>query len=175
MLRISQFVADLKKEDGAKLLCFCSDPNGLQFYRFKLRGAQLLQIELNENVYRDGGGRLCVDSLELLAGFDPRESARTVGSFLRNLEDRTIQHYELIFGGDHEALKYVGLRDHGDWVSVEFEAKVSRAKDGFVVEEIRDGKHVREHWPFAREVDPDSDDSPVKGLRAKIRRELGEQ
>ena len=125
-----------------------------------MRGAQLLQIELNENVYRYKNGRIGVDSFPLPADFDPKEYAKTVGDLLDNLEDPTIQHYELIFGGDHEALKYVGLRNTGDWVSIEFEAKVTRGKDGFIVEEIRNEKHVRELRPFAQEVEPNSGAGP---------------
>lgn len=171
-LKVRQFVADLRKEDRSKPVCFCSDPRGLQFYRFKMRGAQLLQIELNENVCRDDEGRVCVDSLELLANFDPNEDPKTVGQLLDSLSDKTIQHYELIFGGDHEALKYVGLRDFCEWVSIEFEAKVTRAKDGFIVEEMRGDTHVREHWPFAKEIDPESEDILRKSLRAQIERGL---
>lgn len=153
MLRIRDFVSALRREDPSKPVCFCSDPKGLQFYRFKSRGAQLLQVELNENVYRDEKGVIRVDSLAV-TDFDPKEYAKTVGDLLKSLEDPTIQHHELIFGGDSVALKFVGLRDLGDWISIEFEAVVRRTNTGFVVEEIRDNQHIREEFPYGKEVDP---------------------
>ena len=171
-LKIKKFVADLRKEERSKPVCFCSDPKGLQFYRFKTRGAQLLQIELNENVNRDEKGRIVVDAFGIREDFEPKDYAKTVGELLDNLTDPTIQHYELIFGGDHESLKYVGLRNYGEWISIEFEAKITRAKDGFIVQEIRDGRHVREHCPFAKEIDPDAEESMLRGLRAQIRADL---
>jgi hypothetical protein len=167
MLRIRDFVAALKKQNRAQPVCFCSDPKGLQFYRWKIRGPQLLQIELNESVYRDASGRLVVESLSL-PDFDPREYAKTVGDMLDYLNDPTILHYELIFGGDHEALKFVALRDIGEWVSIEFEAQVKRTPSGFVVGEIRDEKHIRDEFPYSKEIAP----SEAGGAFAAIRRHL---
>jgi hypothetical protein len=40
------------------------DFSGLEFYRLKQRGPELLQVEFNELVYRDGTGRVVVENLE---------------------------------------------------------------------------------------------------------------
>jgi hypothetical protein len=38
--------------------------SGLTFYRTKLRGDKLVQIEFNEQVYRDASGRVVVQNLD---------------------------------------------------------------------------------------------------------------
>ncbi|WP_324710119.1 hypothetical protein [Pseudomonas citronellolis] len=40
------------------------DFSGLDFYRLKQRGPELVQVEFNQQVYRDGTGRVVVENLE---------------------------------------------------------------------------------------------------------------
>lgn len=40
------------------------DFSGLEFYRLKQRGPELVQVEFNEQVYRDKSGRVVVENLE---------------------------------------------------------------------------------------------------------------
>ncbi len=127
-----------------------------------------MQVEFEENVCRDQAGRLTVDAISVQE-FDPKEYARTVGGLLENLSDPTIQHYELIFGGDRDALKYVGLREYGEWISVEFEQVVRRVDGGFSVQEIRGEEHVNDTFPYMKEVDPNDEHS----LRSKWMKQLG--
>lgn len=38
--------------------------SGLQFYRVKQRGPDLIQIEFDEQVYRDGNGQVVVENFD---------------------------------------------------------------------------------------------------------------
>lgn len=38
--------------------------NGLEFYRLKTRGPELVQVEFSQMVYLDDGGNVVVDNLE---------------------------------------------------------------------------------------------------------------
>lgn len=40
------------------------DFSGLEFYRLKQRGPELVQVEFSEQVYRDRSGRVVVENLE---------------------------------------------------------------------------------------------------------------
>ena len=40
------------------------DFSGLEFYRLKQRGPELVQVEFSEQVYRDKTGRVVVESIE---------------------------------------------------------------------------------------------------------------
>lgn len=40
------------------------DFSGLDFYRLKQRGPELIQVEFNQQVYREKSGRVVVENLE---------------------------------------------------------------------------------------------------------------
>ncbi len=52
-----------------RMLKGCNDDvelyfSGLDFYRLKMRGDKLLQVEFNQQVYRNSEGNIVVDNLE---------------------------------------------------------------------------------------------------------------
>ena len=152
-LTIAEFLAHLRPHNSSKPVCFCRCPEGLQFFQFKRRGPQFLQIEFNESIYLNGT-RLIVEFISPPPE-DPKTEARTVADFLDGLGESELQPFELVFGGDHEALKFSGVEDFADWVSVNFEQRVYRGENGsFIVEETRDGQPVREEFPLLGTCDP---------------------
>lgn len=58
-------VGDLKRQlevfDNDEEVFFGNDENALTFYRTKSRGPKLVQIEFNQQIYRDSDGRLVVE------------------------------------------------------------------------------------------------------------------
>jgi hypothetical protein len=155
---IGDFVQQLRRHDKSKPVCFCRCPTGLQFYRLKVRGEHLLQLEFNECVYRNKAGKLIVQCSSP-PPVNPQEDAKTVGDFLDSLDNGERQNDELIFGDT--ALRFRTLEDIGDWVSVEFEERVFRGENGcFVVEEIRDGHPIREEFSILTTVAIDGATSP---------------
>ncbi len=56
---------------------------------------------------------------------------------------------ELTFGVSEGALKFIGIVDLGEWVSIEFEQRIFRDEDGrLIVEEIRDGRKTHDVFPL---------------------------
>jgi hypothetical protein len=56
-LTVGEFKDMLSKfEDDAKLIA-----GGLTFYRLKIRGENLVQIEFNQVVYVDNTGKVCIE------------------------------------------------------------------------------------------------------------------
>jgi hypothetical protein len=152
-LTIAEFLKHLRPHNSSKPVCFCRCPEGLQFFRFKRRGPHLLQIEFNESIYRNGA-RLIVEFISPPPE-DPKTDARTVAVFLDNMSEPELQPFELVFGGDHEALKFSGIEDFGDWISINFEQRVYRGENAsFIVEETRDGQPIREEFPMLETRDP---------------------
>jgi hypothetical protein len=141
-----QLTAQLARHGAAKLVCFCGDPRGLSFYRIKSRGT-VLQLEFNEQIYRDREGRLRIEHI----GHDydrAEENAYTVGGLIESLEGGP--NLPMQFGGTGDALSYTGLSEHGEWLSIDFEQTVTRAAGGALkVEELRDGRSVAEEFPVS--------------------------
>jgi hypothetical protein len=151
---VADFVSQLRNQDRQKPVCFCGSPEGLQFYRVKRRGPELLQLEFNESVYRQHDGQLWIDAIDA-APADPAGTAPTVGGLLDWLDRPETQKFELIFGGDHEALEFAQVSALGEWANVEFLQRVYRAENGgFVVEESRNGQAVRKEFPLRTTRDP---------------------
>ena len=155
MFTVAEFLSQLRLHDPAKAICFCGCPQGLQFYRFKRRGDSLLQLEFGENVFRTAEGQLWIDDLtegEIRSTEDLKPLAQTVGQMLSGFNNPDVQKFELIFGGDERALKFMGIKDIGEWVSIEFEQRIYRNANGnFVVEEVRDGRPIQEEFPLLKD------------------------
>lgn len=134
----AQLVAILSEHDRSKPICFCGDPNGLEFYRVKGRGG-VLQIEFNQLVSREASGRLTVDHSAAL-GSAPVTRVGELVDDLRNCGDYA--HKRVCFSD--EALDFIRVQDTGSHINFEFTQRVYRAKNGsFVVEEGA----VREEFP----------------------------
>lgn len=154
MVTVAEFVSHLRKHDRAKHICFCGCPQGLQFFRWKKHDTRLIQLQFDEPVFRNSAGQLCVDDVtegeEISSPDELKLSVRTVGSMLLQLEES--KDFMLFFGPDKHILKFVGVVDIGEWVSIEFEQRIYRGEDGrFVVEETRDGRNIREVFPLFKE------------------------
>lgn len=57
---VGEFMEELKVFDKNARLSF----SGLDFYRLKMRGDDLIQVEFNQQVYKDSNGKVIVENLE---------------------------------------------------------------------------------------------------------------
>ena len=146
--------AHLIRHDRNKPVCFCRSIAGLGFYRFKIRGEGLLQIEFSESIYRDQQGKLVIDTIFEPAE-NPVEHAPRVSDFITTESDPECKNYHLFFGGSEDALTFAGMEDFGDWVSINFEQRVFRDEHGgLTVEETKEGQLVRTEFPVSKFIDP---------------------
>ena len=59
-----QTVGDLRRQLSVYPEHYEVDFSGLDFYRLKQRGDELIQVEFNQPVYRDANGRVIVENLD---------------------------------------------------------------------------------------------------------------
>jgi hypothetical protein len=153
MLTVSTFLSHLRSHDPNKPICFCRCPQALRVVRIKTRGEGLINIEFAEGPHRTDAGQLWID--DPFPGAIPtseelRTEAMTVGEMLSGWGETG--DWELTFGESEDGLKFVGIVDAGEWVSIEFEQRIFRGDDGrLVVEETRDGRPVRHVFPLYSE------------------------
>jgi hypothetical protein len=147
----NQLITELENADPSKLVCFCGDPRGLSFYRIKGRGT-VLQLEFNEQIYRTREGRLVIEHLGMGTG-EPEENAYTVGGLILGL--RGGPDLPMQFGGSSDALSFTGTSETGEWVSIEFEQRVTRGEnDALRVDETRDGQSITKEFAASATHDP---------------------
>jgi hypothetical protein len=64
-ITVGKLISELKSAPIDALVVFGGEhPFGLEFYRVKMRGEKLTQIEFNQQVYRDEKGEWVVDDLD---------------------------------------------------------------------------------------------------------------
>lgn len=170
MLTVAEFLSHLRKHDPAKPVCFSRCPQGLQLYRFKVRGDTLINLEFNEGIYRTRDGDIWLDDStdgELPSSAELKPNAMTVGRMLAGWHQQ--EDWELTFGAGPDTLTFAAVVDLGEWVSIDFEQRVYRDEDGrLVVEETRDGKLSKVTFPrmTEREVQAfnEEHEAPPSGL-----------